>query len=582
MTIPFGGSYQGQNLVRFDNMTLFSISSFDDNQSVIHPLMIKEIDIQKGGFDAETANCVGGLVTITGKNGDTKNLQANINLNNQAVSGYLNIPIEDHFSLQTAYRQTFYNILDFDIEFNNRNPNIKYYTPDYVFRDFNAKLSGKFNETDNFYLSFMASDDNFDYQYTITDRGKYFVQNSQQRLQYGTSLFYNKHFPSGSFAHFVLAYSQLNYKANHLTTFTNPKSPAENSFETSTTTDQINDLTVKLTYVFPAKLWSQLSLGAEFRQNNTDYQEDVSGFAKRTKNKSANQIGIFLKDEISLFGKIQIQPSFRIDFPLNIQQFYFQPRIHTTYHFAQNWKFNMAYGIYHQFMTKNTIIDHSKTSLYTWDIANNNQIPILTAKHYIAGITWDNSIFKLSLEGFYKNIDNLSIFEININRKFQRGIGKAKIRGLDVYAKTEIGKHEVWLAYTLSETLEYFPYFQNTDFQLSPHHQAHELKGATVFHFSPFYISTNYVYGSGLEFAKAEQRPILASSELPTRYSRLDVAVLYRLKFTKVKLDFGASIINVLNTQNLKYVNRINLPNNELVYSKSLPFTPMINLRANW
>ncbi len=115
------GSYLGQNLIQYDNITIFNVGNFDNTQSIIHPLMIKEIDVVKGGFNAEYSNRVGGIVNITGKNGDIRNYRGKLNVNNRAASGYLNVPIAKRFALQVAYRRTFDNILNFDDSFIDKN-----------------------------------------------------------------------------------------------------------------------------------------------------------------------------------------------------------------------------------------------------------------------------------------------------------------------------------------------------------------------------------------------------------------------------------------------------------------------------
>lgn len=571
------GSYQGQNLVQFDNITLFNISSFDDNQSAVHPLMIKDIEIKKGGFNAEYSNRVGGIVNIIGKNGNNNKLTGNVNINNQAVSSYLNIPINKRFSLQTSYRQTFNNLFNWNANFQNVKSKREYYTPSFDFRDFNAKLSGKINNKDNFYLSLLVSDDNFEYKYKNSGKKSYSETNDQKRMQYGASFFYNKHFKSGSFSDIVFSYSGLNTIVDNYMNYEDIETE-KNVQLNSYIANKINNFSSKITHNLPAKGFNKFQFGAEYISNSTYFEKSINNTNENTNNKYSNRLSFFVKDDISILKNLNIQAGLRADFPVEIGTFYFQPRINATYNFSEKFKLNIAYGVYNQFLSKNIFIDKFENYLYVWILSDNKNIPVLSAKHYTTGITFNKSVFKFSIEAFYKEIENITLYLHDRKREnLNKNIGKSNITGLDFYLKTKLKKHELWFAYTLSETLEHFPFFQSHNYQFTPHDQTHELKGAAIFNFSPFYISTNYVYGSGLQFTKRKSNTLN-----PIPYNRLDLAVLYKLKYPKVNIDIGISVLNVLNTDNIKYNNSINLPDSKVVYSQSTPFTPMLNFHVGF
>ncbi len=60
------GSYEGQSLITFDEFTLFGLKNYCDNISVVNPFVVKNIEVYKGGFDANYGNRIGGIVNITG------------------------------------------------------------------------------------------------------------------------------------------------------------------------------------------------------------------------------------------------------------------------------------------------------------------------------------------------------------------------------------------------------------------------------------------------------------------------------------------------------------------------------------
>ena len=216
---------------------------------------------------------------------------------------------------------------------------------------------------------------------------------------------------------------------------------------------------------------------------------------------------------------------------------------------------------------------------YLWNVCNDDYFPVLSAVHYVAGISYNGKYMKFSTEGFYKTTDNIGMFiPFREIKGLKFNIGESKAAGIDLYFKTKIGKHEFWTSYTLSRIIERFSdSYSEQQFKLSTHNQTHEIRSAAIFNFSPFYISANYIYGSGLEFTS-----YFEDRDMPIPYNRMDLAVLYKLKIKKIKAEIGLSVLNVFNTQNIRYDSFSQFPNGRVFYSGATPFTPMINLKLGF
>jgi hypothetical protein len=143
-------------------------------------------------------------------------------------------------------------------------------------------------------------------------------------------------------------------------------------------------------------------------------------------------------------------------------------------------------------------------------------------------------------------------------------------------------KHEAWASYTWSRTEEYFPYMsEEVIYRDAPQDQRHEVKGAVLLNFRPFYFSANYVYGSGFRSPSA----VLSVSDAGDErypYSRLDLALIYRHSIRSYHFEIGFSILNVLNHENIKYSNLIYIPDSPnssfSIHAEAVPFTPTIYL----
>jgi hypothetical protein len=147
--------------------------------------------------------------------------------------------------------------------------------------------------------------------------------------------------------------------------------------------------------------------------------------------------------------------------------------------------------------------------------------------------------------------------------------------GLDFDIRTRIKKQQFWLTYSLSKTEECFCQNQaNKKFVPALHDQRHEVKLAGLLTHSNFQFSFNYILGSGL--------PNLRDNGPRKLYSRLDIAFLYHLPFPKFKVDLGFSIINVMNTANIRYRDFITGPNLSNPARLATPFSPHIFVKVSF
>ena len=96
-----------------------------------------------------------------------------------------------------------------------------------------------------------------------------------------------------------------------------------------------------------------------------------------------------------------------------------------------------------------------------------------------------------------------------------------------------------------------------------------------IFNLSPFHISMNYVYGSGLP------NTILHFLDNERPYSRFDIAFLYQFEKGWPDIQTGISLLNVFDTENIRYNDFIGFPNQKQSYPYATSFTPTIFLNIS-
>jgi hypothetical protein len=324
-----------------------------------------------------------------------------------------------------------------------------------------------------------------------------------------------------------------------------------------------------------------LEAGIGYDMNDVVLSADSSGINQTKMNTLVGRFNGYLQDHLTLSGGVDVKFGLRADYPFNLDRFYVQPRISTSIQLTESTKLNVAWGLYNQFITKSSVVDDLGNHRYFWTSCNNKDIPVLKAVHWVAGSSYHKNDLTISIEAYYKNIDGMTRF-INRNQHFRNLIykGEGRSYGLDVFVKKDYRGHSAIVSYTLSKTEELFPYYPNNKYRISPQDQRHEVKAAVLFNVKKFNFAANYVYGSGFPLSTGT---FSNPSYVDPDYNRMDVSVNYKFNLKMITCETGVSILNLFNSQNIRYSNFERVPVDQSsslnIYSEALPFSPRVSLR---
>jgi hypothetical protein len=619
------GSYEGQSLITFDEFTLFGLKNYSDNISVVNPFLVKNIEILKGGFDAKYGNRIGGIVNITGKNGSLQKPVFSVNINTNTLNGMLEIPLFKKSSLLMAYRQTYYNLYDsgdFNIFVPTRpktkgsngdmagqkstNFDFNVFPENYQFRDLNLKYTYNFDNGDKFYVSMYGGGDDFKLATDATlTRERIIMHNKpditlltlnltdiEKNTQRGISAFYNRTWNNQLVSKFVVTHSDFSKQTSEDVRSSNKNEDNIINKDLTNTENKAFENSVRIENILRLKEGHELEFGGGFYANEAQIENKINlrdTLSIDTLNRfRSNRAFAYIQDNLPLGRRLVLHTGARIIATTNQPKIYFEPRISATYQINRQFKLNATFGQYHQFMYKVANVDKDQNYTYLW-VTNNDKIPVQSATHWAGGINYYKNGLTFNVESYYRMTHDITerVFErrtigkVKIDGYFPY-YGNAKAYGLDFYARKNFGKHSVWASYTLSKTLESLAPGNRElpPYTYAPQHQLHELKLASIFNVGKFYFSGDYVYGSGMEIL----REVYKDDTSNVAYNRVDVAVTYRFTPRWVTGEVGFSVINLFDTQNLKYSNlkTIHLTpelGDIRVYSNSVPFTPVIFLK---
>jgi len=583
------GGYSGHSKIMFDGFTIYGLKNFNDNISTFNPFMAKDIEVLKGGYDVRYGERVGGIVNITGKNGNRQKTGFEFCINNMTLNGMLEVPIAKKGSLMVSFRQTYYNLYDpweRTISRNNGSQDSGNVltldvVPDYVFRDLNLKYSMNFSKKDLFYISLYGGSDRFSYAINEPITHVSLLKDTKEEMkQGGASAFYGRTWLKGNTSNFSVSWSGLqSYFSDDVRT-ENQYSGYVNKLQDKQSDNGLDELTARIDNRIILDEHQALEFGGGFMYNQSTLLEDTFGINSANISSDAQRTFLYVQNVISNPGLGNFKVGFRTYFAHNIGKAYFEPRVSASIKLGETWKLNAAWGIYNQFVVKSSVVDLLGNYKYLWAVSDGEDIPVTHASHFVLGTAFHKSDFTFSLEGFFKNTSGLTRFirskKWNIEGIFE---GESRSYGFDVMLKKDYRGHQAWIAYTLSKVEEHFDYQRKNVYRRAPQDQRHELKLAALFNLEPFYISANYVFGSGFPAGIFT----LTGYEDDYNYSRLDASFIYKFLDRKLKGEVGISLLNVLNTRNLKYENFELVPAFQTssinIYTEAIPFTPTLYLK---
>ncbi|MCF8222541.1 MAG: TonB-dependent receptor plug domain-containing protein [Bacteroidales bacterium] len=582
------GSYEGHSQVSFDGFTIFGLRNYNDNISSVNPYMAKDIKIMKGGFGSEYGERVGGIVDITGIDGNKNDPSLNLSINNMTLSGLASVPLFNKAAVVVGFRHTYYDLYDnSSLDFldtrskNSRsggNADVNVY-PDYMFRDMNIKVSGTGDNGDSYFLSLFAATDEFAYSVEEDSFNQYiFNKVNENNLQQGASLFYGKKWNNGGITNIKLSYSYLNRKSSEIRELLRGQHDRIIFNMDRDIDSEISEMGGTLHNIFSQGDNFRLEFGTGLTYNMIRHREDTFNVDYVNMENSMLLPKGFFKGIFS-YRNLEVKTGLRLNYPTALNKLYIQPRISAGLKINNSFRINASWGIYNQFYTRSSVIDENGNYNYLWVICDNEDIPVLDARHYVAGLSWSKSNTLISLDGYYKNTKGITRYVQSFSERtiYQ---GDSRSRGLDILIKKDYKGHSAWVSYSLGKTEEYFPYFEDDDYRRALHDQRHEFKIAGIIDLKPAYFSANYVYGSGFP------DPLNQDTDLSDDYdySRLDLALVFRFSRKGSEVEAGLSVLNAFNTENIKYSNFVRFPSDQTetidLHAEAVPrtFTVFLNL----
>jgi ferric enterobactin receptor len=595
------GGTPDQVLVQYDGFTVYNVEHMFGFFSAFNSNAIKDVQLYKGGFNAKYGGRLSSVVEITGKEGDQKGFNGALDLSMMSVNGFVEIPVNDKVSVILAARRSWksplYNkIFDqFDTKKDQPMPPIGRFggantTQETIsyFYDLNGKITYRLSKDNILAFSIYNGKDKLDNSISPPTNtngfgGGNFRFNSEtidltDWGNTGASIKWSRQKTERLYLNSLISFSNYYSLRNRSTagSFSRGDSKGEISRGLKENNNLI-DLSAKMDVEYKLSQQQQLGFGFQTTHNNIDYSYIQNDTLKVIDRQSKGDIfSTYLEDRIGIFkNKLVITPGIRYNFFTGTNKNYYEPRLNLTYQVNNRFKIKGATGNYYQFAKRVIREDITEGSRDFWVLSDYNKLPVSSAWHYIAGFAYETQNFLFDVEGFYKDLKNVTEYSlrfeqksgsINYNENFFTGTGISK--GIDFLVQKKYGDLTGWLGYTISQVTSKIDEFGNYDFYAS-NDVTHEFKSVLSYKWRMWNFGGVWIYATGRPYTAPEggyQLQLLDGNtadyinvsvkngnRLPD-YHRLDLSANFNfIMGRKLPATIGFSIFNVYNRANVWY-----------------------------
>ncbi|MCZ4410378.1 TonB-dependent receptor [Cryomorphaceae bacterium 1068] len=590
------GGQTDQNLVMFDGISVYHVDHLFGFLSAFNSNVIKNVRVNKGGFDARFGGRSSGVVDITGIDGNKVDPSVQAELTMLSANVLLELPVvKNKASLVFGYRRAFTNLIQtttyqniFNNIFNSSLPNTPENNtdifqgndvPDYFFSDLNAKFNFTPSEKDAISLSYYQGQDDLDITFDASLDNLTRISEDQTNWgNQGGSVKWSRKWNPKLFTYANYGVSQYSSNLEAQETFLAQEDTFSLRFFEQKV--EVNDNTFRLDNNYNINKTSSLEFGWWNTVNRIVSQAQDQSEILQDSTISAVSNAFYLQLQ-KRFGRLDTKVGLRATHYDRDGNIYPEPRLAVSYELTPKLTLKGSYGIFHQMIRR-----LNERSLYfsipeTWTLSGDNTIPVLRSDHYILGAVYRMDDWEASLEGYHKyergvveflfpefGIPTGSLDQFAVN-------GNRRVFGVDFLLKKSFKNQNIMLGYTFISSESKYDNINRGNYFDSPGVSNHELSLIYNLEYKRWDFSAAFVLANGVPYTpvlgtfivttpNGDQQQFVTigginSSRLEW-YHRLDVSAGYTLPLKKGVLQMGISVFNAYDNLAVKYVDYFRIP----------------------
>ena len=601
------GGTNDQNLILYEGIRMYQSGHFFGLISAFNPYLSDDIRISKNGTSALYGNGVSSTISIKNIDDINQKFTAGLGSNFLNADGYAKIPFGEKMEVQLSARRSFTDLWtsttydsyfdrifrDSELNVSNDINSIVDLDERFLFYDLNAKFLYDIDKTSKLRVSLLNIYNDLDYNQVFTNSNDEIqeTRSALNQVSYGASATYSKVFKDDLQASAQLYYSNYDLDAQNNDISNNQLLIQENKVE---------DYGLRLDFSKTIDTNTEFRGGYQFNEVGVTDFEDVTNpnFTSIIK-EIIRTHAIFAETErYSKSRNTYIRLGARISYFEKLKELVIEPRFAFNQKFSNAIRLEILGELKSQSITQ--IIDLQQDFFgiekRRWQLSNLDDVPLVRSQQISLGISYNQNNLLVSLEGYYKNVDDITAQSQGFQNQFQfvNDIGSYTVTGLDFLINKRFDNFSTWLSYTLSNNDYNFDTINGSDAFPNTVDLTHVANASVTYSLNNFKIGLGINWHSGRAYTAPSDLQINGNPfieyESPNNerlpdYFRTDVSAIYKFNISKdVKAEAGASIWNIFDRSNI--INRFYTfdadDNIVEVDNRSLRFTPNFSFRVNF
>lgn len=490
-----GGSHS-QNLILIDNVTIYNIDHAFGYFSIFNSDAIKSVQVYKGAFPARLGGGVSSIIDIRMNEGNNEHFQFDFSTGLLISKIKIELPlVKQKTGLMISARRA---DLDFPLKIINSGNGTGLYE-NYSFGDIYAKINHKFSDRNRVYLSCFYGYDKYLKEEKLINDTTNLRNESVSNLRWNNfalaarwySLIKDNLFCNSTITFSGFRYSHYNYEL--IEHQGNTSSVNKDIYDTNHYSG-IKDLEFKVDFDLPANDKHYFRFGISSSMNI--YQPFMEGSLIMVSKETDNMFGLpkfnisydtlmnfvninsytisaYFENDINLSPKIKTNLGLRLSSYFCNNKDYSAPEPRLSFRFLILSNLSIKTGYSRMSQNKHLLSSSFLVMPFNVWVASTNEVKPLFSDQITLSCNYNlKHMFDISLEGFYKTIQNDILYKTGYKSKLswenfiEQGLRRSY--GLEMLVSKQEGEFTGWLGYTLSKTERkfasvnngnYFPYW---------------------------------------------------------------------------------------------------------------------------
>ena len=514
------GGTPGQTLILLDGATVYNAGHLFGFMSTFNTDAINSAELFKGGFPARYGGRLAGVLDITMREGNRKEFEGRgavgILASRITVEGPL---IREKSSFIVSARRTYLDAINWGIQKLRGSD----YIQGYHFYDVNAKWNLDISKRDRIYVSFYAGQDK------AYERGNESfasrMDRSRSAIGWGNATLtfrWNRVINSRMFANTMVLFSR--FRSSILDQYRGESSSIVELADCYT--NGLTDFSAKTDLEYFPHRNHQIRFGAIVtrhlfvpsiqRHRELDTELEIDTTIVIPVEISTSEWSAYAEDEITLSRQLKSNvgvhiSGYHVDSTVYTSV---QARLSTSLLLPREWALKFSFVQMKQYiqLLSNSGTDALPTDLW---LPSTSRILPQNAWQVAAGVarTIDSKALDISLEAYYKNIDNVIAYKegsnfVGSNQDWEDTvtIGRGWAYGTEMYVRRTQGKTTGWISYTLSWSKRRFSELNAGKTFPHRYDRRHDISIALVRELRSREIAITWVYSSGHALTLAHSR----------------------------------------------------------------------------